>query len=183
MNIGRIAPEKSLGMLLESFQFMLEHVPAGSLKLMIVGEGPDLTNLISQAADLGLGEQVIFTGLVAPDEVPNYLAAADLFVMTSTSEVKPLAQLEALAAGVPIVSVAAAGANDTIIHDHNGLLVPTKDPRLFGTAVLELIVNELKHRSFCKAAQQTAERYAYPKITAEYLELFKKSIEKRGAIS
>jgi glycosyltransferase involved in cell wall biosynthesis len=181
INIGRVAPEKNLGVLLEAYKYMVEHVPADSLKLMIVGDGPELENLTRLAGTMGLGDQVIFTGLVKPEQIPDYLAAADLFVMTSTTEVKPLAQLEALAAGVPIVAVTAAGANDTIVHDQNGLLVP-EDPVKFGAAAADLIFNEIKHRSFRKAAAQTADDYSYPKIASQYLELFEKSIEKRGAI-
>ncbi len=180
INIGRIAPEKNLGLLLESFRIMLEQAPEASLRLMIVGAGPALPGLIQRAQQIGLGERVIFTGMVDPDVIPNYLAAADLFVMTSTSEVKPLSQLEALAAGVPIVAVAAAGANDTIQHDQNGLLVP-EQAAPFAAAVVSLLANELKHHAFRKAALQTAAEYAYPRIAGAYLALFDRLIrEQRG---
>ncbi len=178
INIGRIAPEKNLSLLLEAFQIMLGQAPPGTLKLMIVGDGPSLKPLVREAAERGLADRVIFTGLIQPDEIPHFLAAADLFVMTSTSEVKPLSQLEALAAGVPIVAVAAAGANDTIQHDRNGLLVP-EDAAAFAGATMGLAFNELKHRSFQKAALYTAADYSYQRIAGVYLEAFERLIDNK----
>jgi glycosyltransferase involved in cell wall biosynthesis len=175
INIGRIAPEKNLELLLRAFRLMLDQKPAEGLKLMIVGDGPAMPELRLITAKLNLKEQVIFTGLVPPTEVPGYLAAADLFVMTSFSEVKPLAQLEALAAGVPIVSVPAPGANDTIIHDQNGLLVAA-EPEAFSAAVTDLLTDPSRLARYQNGARQTAAGYSHTKIAADYLELFARTI-------
>jgi 1,2-diacylglycerol 3-alpha-glucosyltransferase len=176
INIGRIAPEKNLGLLLNAFRTMLDHGEAKQLKLMIVGEGPAVPGLRQKARELGLERQVIFTGLVAPNEVPDYLAAADLFVMTSFSEVKPLSQLEALAAGVPIVSVRAPGANDTIVHDQNGLLV-IAEPEAISAAVLSLLNDEARLARYQNGARETAAGYSHSKIAAAYLDLFEQTIK------
>jgi 1,2-diacylglycerol 3-alpha-glucosyltransferase len=182
VNIGRVAPEKNLELLLQSFRRMKELQPSLPLKLMIVGDGPSLDSLQRYASELGIAEQTCFTGMVGPAEIPDYLAAANLFVMTSTTEVKPLAQLEALAAGVPIVAVAAAGANDTIQDGQNGRLV-AGDTEAFARAVVELVANEAQLRSFGSNARQTAERYAYTKISGEYLELFEELVIGDGSIN
>jgi 1,2-diacylglycerol 3-alpha-glucosyltransferase len=184
INIGRVAPEKNLNLLLKSFQQMLQHMLAKeashTLKLMIVGEGPELPNLIQLASELGIQDDVIFTGLVEPVLIPQYLAAADLFVMTSTTEVKPLSQLEALASGVPIVAVSAAGANDTIVHGENGLLTP-ENPLAFAEAVLSLIADPKRYGYLQENARKTASQYAYSAIVVKYLALFEQLIrEKRG---
>jgi 1,2-diacylglycerol 3-alpha-glucosyltransferase len=180
ISIGRIAPEKNLSLLLDSFRQMLAKSAPHSLKLMIVGEGPELANLVQMASGLGIKDDVIFTGLVDPDLVPQYLAAADLFVMTSTTEVKPLAQLEALASRLPIVAVSAAGANDTIVHGENGLLT-AENSQEFAEAVLSLLGDVERYRYFQGNARKTATQYAYSTITAEYLTLFEKLIRvKRG---
>ena len=175
INIGRIAPEKNLGLLLNSFQYMLTRAPPHTLKLMIVGDGPELPNLIRMTTTLGIQDSVIFTGLIDPTVVPQYLAAADLFVMTSTTEVKPLAQLEALASGVPIVAVSAAGANDTIVHGENGLLV-AENSQDFAEAVLSLVFDQKRHQYFQDKARKTSSQYEYSTIAAEYLSLFEQLI-------
>ncbi len=175
VNIGRVAPEKNLGLLLQSYRLILTKAPE-PVKLMIVGDGPALKDLKQLALEMGIADAVIFTGMVNPSLVSNYLAAADLFVMTSKSEVKPLSQLEALAAGVPIVSIAAAGANDTITHGLNGLLV-AEDTGAIAQGVLDLVFNPERLACFKKGAFDTAERYSYPRIAGEYLELFNRVLE------
>lgn len=177
INIGRIAPEKNLELLLESFRIILSKATE-PVKLMIVGDGPALKGLKQLASELGIGEKVIFTGMVDPALVPNYLAAADLFVMTSKSEVKPLAQLEALAAGVPIVAVSAAGANDTITSGRNGLLVPENTEAIAG-GVLDLAFNPERLANFKHEALQTAERYSHVRIAEEYLRLFNEVLQRK----
>lgn len=179
INIGRVAPEKNLGLLLQSFQTILKKATE-PVKLMIVGDGPALNGLKQLATELGIAEAVIFTGMVNPRLIPNYLAAADLFVMTSKTEVKPLAQLEALAAGVPIVAVAAAGANDTIIHGQNGLLV-AEDTEAISGGVLDLAFNPERLAGFKREALHTAERYSHLQIAREYLELFNQVIQRKKA--
>jgi 1,2-diacylglycerol 3-alpha-glucosyltransferase len=180
INIGRIAPEKNLELLLKAFRQMLDHTGAHTLKLMIVGEGPELPNLRQIAIDLSLDRDVIFAGLVPPAVVPDYLDAADLFMMTSFSEVKPLSQLEALAAGLPIVSVRAPGANDTIIDDQNGLLV-NPDPETISAAVLSLLADEARLARYQEGARQSAAAYSHSKIAATYLDLFVEAIQIKAA--
>jgi 1,2-diacylglycerol 3-alpha-glucosyltransferase len=170
INIGRVAPEKNLGLLLQSFRLMKAKARE-RMKLMIVGDGPALNGLKQLASDLGIADEVIFTGMVNPSHVPDYLAAADLFVMTSKSEVKPLAQLEALAAGVPIVAVAAAGANDTITDGKDGLLV-AEDAERISQGVMDLLFNPEQLARFKRGALDTAENYSYQRIAGEYLQLF-----------
>jgi 1,2-diacylglycerol 3-alpha-glucosyltransferase len=175
INIGRIALEKNIPFLLSTYQYILNHAPRGTTRLMIVGDGPDIINLQKQSKRLGIDDNVIFTGLVNPLDIPAYLAAADLFVTASMTEVKPLVQLEALAAGIPIVAVAASGAVDTIIHGKNGLLV-RQEITEFGEAVLELLFDMERQSRFREAALKTAADYSYSKITVDYLDLYEKAI-------
>lgn len=176
INIGRVAPEKNLRLLLQSFK-LIQTKASGQIKLMIVGDGPALAELKQLASKLEMVDDVIFTGMVNPASVPDYLAAADLFVMTSKSEVKPLAQLEALAAGVPIVAVAAVGANDTITNGENGLLV-AEDAEAIASGVLDLVFDRERLAKFKQGALDTAENYSYQRIAGEYLDLFDRVIRR-----
>ena len=80
--VGRLAKEKNVEELLEYQQKIQE---SGTI-LMIVGGGPYLEILRKKAAELGVTESVIFTGMVSPVEVASYYPAGDLFVSASTSE-------------------------------------------------------------------------------------------------
>jgi 1,2-diacylglycerol 3-alpha-glucosyltransferase len=171
INIGRVAPEKNLPFLLETYRYIINQTSPDTTRLMIVGDGPELDSLKDQADKLGIAANVIFTGLVDPAEIPGYLAAADLFVMASKAEVKPLAQLEAMAAGVPIVAVAAPGAIDTIVHGENGFLVG-ENVEEFAAAVLDIVSNPEKQLQYQKAALKTATSYSHSKISGHYLNLY-----------
>lgn len=186
INVGRVAPEKNLAFLLNAFQYIVKAKPGNDshesdIRLLIAGDGPDLPNLKNFAETLGISGRVIFTGLVDSAEIPAYLAAADLFVMSSTTEVKPLAQLEALAAGVPIVAVSAPGADDTIIHDENGLLAP-QNTKEFAEAILKLIHDPERLRRYRAAALKTAANYSYQKIASDYLEMYREVLRQKSKV-
>ena len=97
--VGRLAKEKNLEELLEYQQKVQE---SGTM-LMIVGGGPYLEILRKKAAELGVMESVIFTGMVSPEVVASYYPAGDLFISASTSETQGLTYAEALAAGLPLL--------------------------------------------------------------------------------
>ena len=101
INLGRLGGEKNLGELLEFFAEARKK--NDGLKFLIVGDGPARNDLEKQAKDLGVGEHVIFTGMVPPTEVQNYYQLGDIFVSASTSETQGLTYIEAAANGLPLL--------------------------------------------------------------------------------
>jgi 1,2-diacylglycerol 3-alpha-glucosyltransferase len=121
---GRLGQEKNLEFLLNSFaQAVQQSKELGKLqRLLIAGSGPDLEALKQLAYSLAIDSQVHFLGRVDYAEMPTIYACADYFAMSSVTEVKPLVVLEALAAGLPVLAVAACGTADTIKDDRDGWL-------------------------------------------------------------
>ena len=72
-------------------------------------------------------------------EIPEYMAAADLFVLPSLSEGLPIAMLEALATGVPVVASRVGGIPEVLIHEFNGLLVEPRDPDDLAEAITKTL--------------------------------------------
>jgi len=101
LNLGRLGGEKNLGELLDLFAEARKHNP--QLKFLIVGDGPARKDLEKQAQELGVGAHVIFTGMVAPDQVQEYYQLGDVFVSASTSETQGLTYIEAAANGLPLL--------------------------------------------------------------------------------
>lgn len=95
--LGRLAREKNVAELLDA----LPGVPGAVL--LVVGDGPERPALEARAEALGVGDRVVFAGMVPPAQVPRYYALADAFVSASTSEAQGLTYLEALAAGLPLL--------------------------------------------------------------------------------
>lgn len=96
--IGRIAPEKSMDIIIDGFQYVKD--PA--IKMMIVGGGPSLDDLRKQAKELNLQDRIIFTDKQPREDMPAYYAIADAFVSPSLSETQGMTFIEALAAGLPV---------------------------------------------------------------------------------
>ena len=132
--VGRLVYYKGLHVLLEAAREW-----PGSL--VIVGDGPLEATLRARASALGVGDRVHWAGRVSDDELPAYYAAADAFVLPSiaTTETFGVAQIEAMAAGVPVVSTdLPTGVPWVNQHDASGLVVPPGDAGALGRALREL---------------------------------------------
>lgn len=117
--LGRLSTEKGQAYLVEGVQGMLE---AGlKIKLVIVGDGPERVALEQQVAAGGYGEQVVFTGFQTDPE--NWYPVFDVFALPSLTEGTPLALLESMAAGLPVVASAVGGVPKIVTDGVNGLLV------------------------------------------------------------
>ena len=140
--VGRVAAEKNLAFLLRAFNGMAEAY--ADSHLLIIGSGPELENIQSQAANLSQGHRIHFTGFIPYDQLPRYLAVADAFVTASVSEVHPLSVIEAMSARLPILGIISPGIEDTVEDGHTGFLA-SNDLAAF-TAKLVRIATEHKLR-------------------------------------
>ncbi|MHC9543715.1 MAG: glycosyltransferase family 4 protein [Vulcanimicrobiota bacterium] len=174
--VGRMAREKNLPFMLRAFSQIRQK--NNTIRLMIIGEGPELEHLKSYAAELSLSESVIFPGRVEYHEIPAYYGAAQLFVMTSTTEVKPLALLEAMASGLPIVAVTAHGSSDTIIDNVNGFLTEEKES-VFADRVVMLINDEARLKSMTESSRKTAGVYSLDTMSDTLLNHYGEAVERK----
>ncbi|MDY3224644.1 MAG: glycosyltransferase family 4 protein [Candidatus Faecousia sp.] len=118
LNLGRLGGEKNLGELMTLFAEAREENE--NLKFLIVGDGPAREDLEKQAKKLGVGDYVIFTGMVDPSEVQNYYQLGDVFVSASTSETQGLTYIEAAANGLPLLCRQDDCLNDVLQEGENG---------------------------------------------------------------
>ena len=139
--VGSLIPGKSV----QTALYALSGLPK-EYKLTIIGDGPDKTALTSLATTLGLDKRVCFVGHVSPKKIPDWLNKADVFVMTSRSEGRPNAILEAMAAGLPIVGSDIPGIRELIIHDVNGMLFPVNNIDALIDCLLPLREQNLRRR-------------------------------------
>jgi glycosyltransferase involved in cell wall biosynthesis len=112
--LGRLTLQKNPWQFLEVARKITNHRP--DVRFVMAGEGPMLGELIERACELGLGENIIFTGKVARREVDQLYRSASCFVMPSLSEPFGLVALEAIGHGVPVVISKQSGASEVIEH-------------------------------------------------------------------
>jgi glycosyltransferase involved in cell wall biosynthesis len=152
--VGRVAHEKNIDFLLRMFVRVRAEVPGAVL--VVCGEGPALVSLTREAREAGLGDAVRFLGYLDRErDLPSCYAAADLFVFASRTETQGLVLLEALAAGTPVVAIAAMGTRD-VLDPEGGARIAPDDEAAFARAVVAL----LRDRDARLALRAAAERYA-----------------------
>jgi glycosyltransferase involved in cell wall biosynthesis len=172
--VGRLGPEKNLTFLVRAFAGIQTAYP--NARLLLVGDGPEKDNLEDQLRRSGLKGKVHFAGMVEYERLPGYLAASDIFVTASVTEVHPLSVIEALAASLPVVGIRSPGIEDTIQDDLNGSLCPN-DLASF-TAKLARVVGEPKtRRRMAAQARASAEQYAIERTSSRLIEQYERLVK------
>lgn len=114
VSVGRLTVQKGLPNLLRAFQIVVRHAP--KTFLLVVGSGEQRNELIQQAADLGIGQNVIFAGFQRGKNWRDSYGVADLFVMPSVSEPFGLTALEAIGYGAPVLISRQSGVSEMILN-------------------------------------------------------------------
>ncbi len=123
------------------------------------------------AVDLGVAEQVVFSGYRS--NVAEYLQAADIFLLPSENEGMPMAVLEAMAAGCPVIAANVGGVAEAIDHGRNGLLIEPRSPQAIAEALLKLAADpELRLRLRANAAATAKERFSLDRMTRAFEDLY-----------
>lgn len=133
--LGLIAPSKGTFDLLSAWPAVQAQAPTWQLK---VGGNGDSAALLQRAADLGVAASVQYLGWVTGEHKQGLIAAAGVFVLTSYNEGLPVAVLEAMACGVPVVCTPVGGVPDIVADGQEGLLVPVGDPAALADALVRL---------------------------------------------
>ncbi|MBN1423968.1 glycosyltransferase family 4 protein, partial [Candidatus Fermentibacteria bacterium] len=133
--MGRLSREKGQDILLEAMVRVVERV-SGAVA-WLAGEGPTEAQLRAQSRRLGIGDSVRFLGF--REHVAPLLKKSSVVVLPSRGEGLPIAALEAMSAGVPVVAASVGGVPDLLSTDEVGLTVPPEDPQRLGDALTDLL--------------------------------------------
>ena len=173
---GRLHEQKDYPTLLAAFAEVRKARPGATLA--IAGEGPERTRLESLAARLGLSGSVTFLGLRA--DVPKLMAWTRCFVMSSIYEGSSNSLLEALAAGVPVVTTGAGGSAE-LVPDGCGIIVPVKDPRKLAEGMLWTMDHPEEARSrAARASGIVRERHALASVVRQHEALYTELLAAKG---
>jgi glycosyltransferase involved in cell wall biosynthesis len=137
-----------------------------SARFLVVGDGPERENVERWTAERSLSENLIRVGLV--ENVWPYLAAMDVFLQSSDFEGLPLAVLEAMAAGLPIVATDVGGVKEAVRHGKNGFLSTTRAPMELAGDIERLIDDPIRARRMGSAGRTTvAEEFGADRMARE----------------
>jgi glycosyltransferase involved in cell wall biosynthesis len=161
---GRVAPEKNISFLLQSFAGIAQLIP--NLYLVIVGGGKkqfeeELQNLIYE---LGITNRVRIMGLTPYESIPSYLAMCDIFVTTSVAETFGMSTVEAMGAGLPIMGIHSVGTSDIVEDGKTGFL-STETVAAFTAKLTYLCLHPGLRKQMGLAAHEASKQYDIERTT------------------
>lgn len=169
ISVGRLVYYKG-------FEHLIRAMTKVRGKLLIVGDGPLRAKLQELAASLGLGEKVVFLGEIQNEQIIPYYHASDVFALASVvrSEAFGIVQIEAMAAGLPVVNTQLdSGVPFVSLHGQTGLTVPPADPHAMAAALNRLLDDEDLRRSLGNAGRIRArQEFSLATMTARTTALY-----------
>jgi glycosyltransferase involved in cell wall biosynthesis len=175
--VGRLKPPKDCLTLVRA----LAGLSPGSFEALIVGDGPDRGALEAEIRRLGLAERVQLAG--ERRDVPELLAASDVFVLSSASEGLPVSVLEAMAAELPVIASAVGGMSELVVDGETGLLVPPGDADELAAALGRVIADRNLRRRFGAAGRARAEElFDLRTFHREHMELYRRELARLGLL-
>jgi glycosyltransferase involved in cell wall biosynthesis len=188
LTIGRLDKQKGIDVLLKVWAMVV--AKEKTLKLIILGSGPQEIELKRLSESLEVGHSVQFRGVV--HNVEENLRDSDLFILPSRAEGLSNALLEAMSHGIPCIATRVGGNGEVLggkgkeipsggyISGDNGLLVNPSDPKGLSEAILHMIRHPEARESFGKRSRKfVEENYSIDLIAGKYISLYKTMLSKR----
>ena len=165
LSAGRLVPWKGFKMLIKIMPELLKDDQF--VRLVIVGDGPEMENLEVMKNNMGFNNKVYLVGQKSQEELKTYLAAADMFVLNTAYEGFSHQLLEAMAVGVPIVTTNAGGNPEIIKQGENGFMVKYNDELNLTEAIKAIFDHEDIREKFIERGKKTAEKFTVKKMAEE----------------
>lgn len=171
---ARLVEQKGIGYLLRAMQVLRARVPG--ITCVIAGEGPLADSLRREAEELGVADVTRFLGVRL--DMASLIRVFDAYVLPSVWEGLPMAVLEALAAGCPVVASDVGGVGSALENGVTGSLVPPRDPQALAAAIESVVTDEgLRSRYAAAGRALFLERFSARAMTRRYESLYLRQAE------
>jgi glycosyltransferase involved in cell wall biosynthesis len=175
VSVARLEQQKNPLALIDSFARALGE--DARWRLIFAGDGELRGAAEAHAAALGLAGRVHFVGV--RKDIPDLLAACDVFALTSDWEGSPIAVMEAMAAGLPVVATAVGGVPELVDDGLTGELAPRGDVESHATALARLAADPELRRAYGERARAKAAAFDVGTMIQSYADLFQRAVEGR----
>ncbi|MCK4249144.1 MAG: glycosyltransferase family 4 protein [Candidatus Omnitrophica bacterium] len=173
--IARLSPMKGHEYLIEAAREVVKKIP--QTRFLLVGDGILREDLMNQIQQAGLKNNFVFTGLIAPEKIPEVIQAMDILVHVSLREGLARALPQALASAKPVISFDVDGAREVVINDKTGYLIPAKDKTLLAEKMIYLLSNPETACKMGSAGQELVEKsFKVENMVSDIEEVYKKAI-------
>ncbi len=177
--VGRLVPIKDLPTLVRAFARARQQVPTAHL--LIVGDGPARAEMEPLVETLGIGASVHLAGW--RDDLTRVYATIDVAVLSSRNEGTPVALIEAMAAGRPVVATAVGGVADVVQDGETGWLVPPGDVDAMAAAMVRLAGDAAaRARMGALGRERVRARYFYDRLVDDIQALYVQALDERRGV-
>jgi len=166
--VGRLDAEKCLGLVIHA----LATLKRNDVQFAIAGAGSHSHELATLVQELGLTDQVLFTGFVPHADLPLLLNSADAFVMPSHAELQSIATLEAMASGLPVLAANACALPELVQPDVNGYLFAPHDSKAVADRIMTLLANRTRWAEMGAASRVKVEAHTRAHTIQRYLDWY-----------
>ncbi|HEX4154008.1 MAG TPA: GT4 family glycosyltransferase PelF [Acidobacteriaceae bacterium] len=175
--VGRLSREKGIDVFLRAAAKVIRKRP--EMEFVVAGDGPERSSLERLAKELGIAEKVFLLGRM--DDMPRFYASVDVLAVASRKEGLPIAVLEGMASGLPVIATAVGDVPKVIRDGETGLLVRSDDPDGMAAAMEGMIEDPNLRRSLGASAQRlVAAEYSSGHMAAQYLDLYRDVLAARS---
>ncbi len=172
---------KGLDTLIRALALLAKAPSAPPVRLIIVGKG-DIPKYQKMSASLGIGKQVIFTGVTPSEELFSFYAASDLYAMLSQFDTFGMVVLEAMAASLPVLVSDRVGAKDLVREGINGHVVLVKANRQEVAGKLALMLHQGVREEMGKAARKTALEHTWEAAANRVASIYEELLQQRESL-
>jgi glycosyltransferase involved in cell wall biosynthesis len=177
--VGRVDGEKRLDIILDGLPLILKQQ---KVQLVIAGFGKAMDQLQAQAKRLQVENEVVFTGYLDEADKPALYNTASVFVISSPAELQSIVTLEAMASGLPIVSVDVAALKELCHDGSNGYLFPENNYTKMAARINEILASDKLKREFGEESTKIVQRHHSTQVTFDQYEAVYRSVMKREQV-
>jgi len=177
ISVRMLEPVYDVESLVKAMPLVLRRIPEA--KLIIAGDGEQRGYLENLAVSLAISNAIRFVGRIPHDELPGYLASADVYISTSLSDGGiAVSTFEAMASGLPVVVTDCGDIRKWITDGESGFIVPLKAPEVMAAKIIYLLESKDTRVKFGKSAREVVEQRAdYEKEMLKMENLYKELID------
>ena len=173
MTVSRLAKEKSVDRIINNHKELVKKY--SNMKLLIVGDGPDIDKLKEEAKSLGVSDSVIFTGKVPLNDIPIYYQLSNVFVTASKSETQGLTVVEAISSSLPVVAVKDDSFVNSVIEDFNGFVFT--DDEKYINSISKLYEDKELYNRLSNQSRLLSEDFSSEYFALKVLKVYETAIE------
>ncbi len=173
--VGRVDPEKKVGLVVDAFSKVLEKLPEA--QLVVVGDGVDRLRIEQNVKKLGVLKSIRILGRVLQPDLYELYRVGDVFATASEIETQGIVLIEAAATGLPLIAVNAGAVSEVCITGKNGFLCEPKDVDGIAESMYKILSDKELQKKYSKASLEIASEHDLEKTIDKFLNIYSKVIE------